>query len=193
MDTIVEILLRSSKITTVIVGISGLVLSLALVFSNDAVRRISAVLNRQFKLGLPSRDLNRQVSLDTIFGWFPTLSGTLIAGASLAILVFLFLAPMPSYTGKILVAIGFESMSWLARFAALLGLVFGLLLVFSPDHLKRINQVLNRWHDTDAVIRKMEDRVVNFDALVLNNPRISGTIGVIMSSILLILTLGINR
>ena len=190
MDTIIEILLRSSEIITITVGIIGLVLSLALLFSNDTVRRVSAVLNRQFKLGLPSRDLNRQVSLDTILGWFPTVSGTLIAGASLAILVFLFLAPMPADSGKILVAIGFESMRWLARVAAFLGLGFGLLLIFSPDLIKRINRVLNQWHDTDAVIRKMEDRVVNFDEVVLGNPRISGFIGIVMSAILLILTLG---
>lgn len=189
MNIIIDILLQSSKITTIVVGIAGLILSLALLFSRDAVRNVSAALNRKFNLGLPARELNRQVSVDTIIGWFPSFSGAMIAAASLAVMIYLFFSPMPPQKGGILLAIIFESMLWLARLASVLGLVFGIMLMVAPEALKRVNRMLNHWHDTEAIIRHMEQRTYNFDGLVLNNPRISGVIGLFMSVILLLLTL----
>lgn len=189
MNIIVDILMQTSEITTIVVGFAGLALSLALLFSRDAVRNASAALNRRFNLGLPARELNRQVSVDTIIGWFPSLSGGIIAAASLGVMVYLFFAPMPVQQGGLLMAIALESVLWLARLASVLGLVFGLMLVFAPEALKRINLRLNRWHDTEAIIRHMEQRSYNFDGMVLNNPRISGAIGLVMSTILLFLTL----
>ena len=189
MNIIIDILLQSSEITTIVVGFAGLLLSLALLFSRDAVRNVSATLNRRFNLGLPARELNRQVSVDTIIGWFPSSSGAVIAAASLAVTVYLFFTPMPAPKDGLILAIGVESMLWLARLASVLGLIFGLMLVFAPETLKRINQWLNHWHDTEAIIRHMEQRSYNFDGLVLNNPRVSGAIGLVMSVILLFLSL----
>lgn len=189
MSIVKNILLSSAEIITITVGVAGLILSLAILVSPAAVGRISGKLNRQFNFGNRYEQLNRQVSVERVLGWVPFLSGSLIAGGSLAVLAFLCFSPMPQYTGRVMLAIGFESLVLLARLASVLGFVFGCMLMFAPDALKRINDKLNRWHDADAVVHRMEQYTIDFDGWILNNPRASGVIGLIMSVVLLVVSI----
>ncbi|MFH1983628.1 MAG: hypothetical protein ABIL58_17435 [Pseudomonadota bacterium] len=189
MSAVTTILLQSTEILTILVAVVGLILSGAILISPAAVRKLSFRLNRQFNLDAPLSQLNRQVPIEMILDWFPFVSGSIIAGVSLAVIIYLFFTSMPTYSGRVLLAIGFESLLWLARLASVLAFVFGLLLMFAPEVLKRINEKLNRWHDADAVVRHMEQTVYDFDGWILNNPRASGVIGFLLSVILLTITI----
>lgn len=189
MNVVTLILLKGTEITTILVGIIGLVLSLAILVSPVGVRKLNLWLNRQFSLEPSRGQENWLLSLDMALGWFPFISGSIIAGGSMAVVIYLFFTPMPAYGDNVMMAIGFDSLLWVARLAGVLGFVFGLLLMFAPEVLRRINEKLNRWHDADAVVRHMEQTVFDFDGWILNNPRASGVMGLIISAVLLTITI----
>lgn len=189
MNDVKLILLKGTEITTLVIGIIGLVLSLAILVSPMGLRKLSLWLNRQFSLEPSHGQLNWLMSLDMVLGWCPFISGSIVAGGSIAVIVYLFFNPMPTFSDNVLMAIGFDSLLWMARLASVLGFVFGLLLMFAPEVLRRINEKLNRWHDANAVVRHMEQTVFDFDGWILNNPRASGVMGLVMSVVLLTITI----
>jgi hypothetical protein len=197
MEIFWDIALHTVEILTLLFGVLGMAFSLLLLFSPRLTRTVGEFFNRNVnvdpKLSLLDKDIKTEPFIYShrfIFGF------CMMAGSVFAFVFFVFdlnisnvasvLIGSPQYFQAF--EIVFFAFAWIARIACVLGVVFGGLLLFAPDQLKRIDGKMNTWFETRYIFAKLDRNIPEVDAFFFRYPFFFGLIGALLSCLVIALS-----
>ena len=198
MSPITKILLDATAILTIVSGTAGLLLSLGLIFFPERTRRIDAFLSRNYRLKERLAYFDQTVRNELFIYKRPRLNGILFIAGSIVSLIFLsfqidverLLAVLHvQESHRFLWAMTLEALVLTGQLAGLIGVVVGLFLMTAPGRLQRIENRLNRWFATQPLVDRLDvfNHVVN--VFSFRHPMLIGSIGVLLSTTLILLSL----
>jgi hypothetical protein len=173
-------------------------LSLMLLFSPRLARSLSNLLNRNVNLDKGIEYLDKEIEISEFFYSHHIAVGIVMVGGSVFSLIFFFFSLDVSkfagiflgsrsniFTAELIVSI----ITWIGKIGCLAGLVFGLMLVFKPDLLKRIESKMNSWFATKPMIEKLDKSSHNLDTFLFRYPVAVGLTGAVISFFLISLSI----
>ncbi|MEJ2286886.1 MAG: hypothetical protein P8X85_25230 [Desulfobacterales bacterium] len=80
-------------------------------------------------------------------------------------------------------------MAYIGRIGCVAGLVSGLLMVFWPDKMKRIETKMNSWFETRSMFDKLDSSSHDMDSFFFRHPVAVGLTGAVMSFFLISLSI----
>ncbi len=198
MSPTAQIFLDATAIFTIVSGTAGLLLSLGLIFFPERTRRIDAFLSRNYQLKERLAYFDQTIRNELFIYRHPTLYGALFALGSIVTLIFLFfqldvqrlLAVLHvQETQRLLWEMGLEALVLTGKLAGVLGVIIGLFLMTAPGRLQRIEKRLNAWIATQPIVDRLDvfNQVVN--VFSFRHPKLMGSIGVLLSTALILLSL----
>jgi hypothetical protein len=197
MEIFWDIALHTVEILTLLFGVLGMALSLLLLVSPRLTKTVGEFFNRNVnvdpKLSLLDKDIKTEAfiySHRVIFGL------CMIAGSVFAFVFFVFdlnISNVASvFIGSQQYFVAFEivfyAFAWIARIACVLGFVFGGLLLFAPDKLRRIDGKMNTWFETHGIFATLDRNIPEVDALFFRHPFFFGLIGALLSFLVIALS-----
>ena len=198
MEIFWEIGLQTVEILTLIFGILGMTLSLMLLFSPNLARSLSNILNRNVNVDKQLGYLDKEIEITEYFYGYHVTTGILIvAGSAFSLFFFFFSLDVTKFThiffgsqanafpGELIII----SVTWIGKIGCLAGLVFGILLLFAPDFLKRIEDKLNTWFETKPIIEKLNKSSHDLDTFFFRYPIAVGLAGAVISFCLISLSI----
>jgi len=198
MEIFWEIGLQTVEILTLIFGILGMTLSLMLLFSPNLARSLSNILNRNVNVDKQLGYLDKDIEITEFFYGYHVAAGILIvAGSAFSLFFFFFSLDVTKFTdiffgsqanafpGGLIIS----SVTWIGKIGCLAGLVFGILLLFAPDFLKRIEDKLNSWFETKPMIEKLNKSSHDLDTFFFRYPIAVGLAGAVISFFLISLSI----
>ena len=198
MEILWEIGLQTIEILTLIFGILGMTLSLMLLFSPRLARSLSNLLNRNVNVDKGIEYLDKEIEISEFFYSHHIAVGIGLVGGSVFSLFFFFFSLDVSkfagiflgsrsniMTAELIVSI----ITWIGKLGCLAGLVFGLMLVFTPELLKRIESKMNSWFATKPMIEKLDKSSHNLDTFLFRYPVAVGLTGAVISFFLISLSI----
>ena len=193
-----EIGIQTIEILTLIFGIMGMTLSLMLLLSPRLAQNLSNVLNRSINVDkrLEYLDKNIQIS-DFLYKHHITVGLLLVSGSAFSLFFFFYSLDVTKFAGVFFgsganffaAELVVSAFTWVGRVGCLLGLGFGLLMVFMPDLLKRIEGKLNSWFETKPVIAKLDSTSHDIDSFFFRHPIAVGLVGAVISFFLISLSI----
>ena len=198
MEIFWEIGIQTIEILTLIFGIMGMTLSLMLLFSPRFARNLSNILNRSIDVDKRIEFLDRDIDVSEFFYSHHIAMGLLlVAGSAFSLFFFFFSLDVSKFAGiffgtraNIFAAeIIVSTITWIGTIGCLAGLVFGLLMVFKPDLLKRIENKLNLLFETRPMIDKLDKSSHDMDTFFFNHPVAVGLTGAVTSFFLISLSI----
>jgi hypothetical protein len=198
MKILWEIGLQTIEILTLIFGILGMTLSLMLLFSPRLARSLSNLLNRNVNVDKGIEYLDKEIEISEFFYSHHIAVGIVLVGGSVFSLFFFFFSLDVSkfagifwgsrsniFTAELIVSV----ITWIGKIGCLAGLVFGLMLVFKPELLKRIESKMNSWFSTKPMIEKLDKSSHNLDTFLFRYPVAVGLTGAVISFLLISLSI----
>ncbi len=198
MEIFWEIALQTVEFLTLIFGILGMTISLMLLFSPHLARSLSNILNRRVNVDKHLEYLDKNIEITEFFYGYHVAMGILIAAGSAFSLFFFFFSldvtkfadivfgsQANAFPGELIIS----SVTWIGKIGCLAGLVFGILLLFAPDFLKRIEDKLNSWFETKPLIEKLDKSGHNLDTFFFRYPIAVGLTGAVLSFFLISLSI----
>jgi hypothetical protein len=198
MNLLWEICLQTVEILTLVFGILGMTLSLMLLFAPRVVRNFSSVFNRILDVDQKLGFLDKPIPTENLVYGHPLLVGGLLsAGSVFALFFFLFRfdvshfaqiffgANHRTFSGEII----FQTIAWVGRAGCLFGVAAGLILILAPRKLRAIEQGMNRWVETGALIEKLNRPVKTLDTFFFRYPIFIGILGGSVSCLLIVLSI----
>ena len=198
MEIVLEIGLQTIEILTLVFGILGMTLSLMLLFSPRLAKNISKILNRNVDIDKKLDYLDKSVEITSFFYKHNVVMGlVLIAGSVFSLSFFFFSLDITKFAGiffgaqkHISVAeIIINSIAWVGKISCSAGVLIGLLLVFAPDKMKRMENKLNSWFETKPMIKKLDKSSHDLDSFFFRHSFAVGLIGAILSFFLISLSI----
>jgi len=197
MEIIWEIGFKAVEILTLVFGILGMTFSLMMLFSPSLVKTFSNVLNRNVSLDKKLEYLDKGIQIDAyVYNHNVLLGALFFAGSAFSLFFFFFTLDADNFAkiffgSKYVVAgeIFFHSMTWIGKLVCVMGLVFGTLLMFAPNRMRRIEKRLNSWFETKSMIDKIDKSSGDLDAFFFQHPIPFGLIGAVISFFLIILSI----
>ena len=198
MEIIKDIGFQALEIFILVLGLVGLAISfLLLIFPNKA-RSINSLFSEQITIDSKLNYLDKPVLTDSLAYRHNILFGiTLIAGSGF-LLVFLFfqmdisrvvhLFSVNRYI--VLVDIVVKAMALAGKIAGFAGVIFGLLLLFAPEVMIKIENRMDSWFATQFVVDRLDEFHHGIENLILKYPLLFGFAGLMTSLILVILSIG---
>jgi hypothetical protein len=184
-----DIFLRFAQILTVIAGISGIALSLLLLFSPDLVRILSNFFNYQLNLEKKLSALNKYIQTGPIIYRHNILFGGCLIAGSIFVLIFLFFKLDVTKFSNIFNEIIVDSIILLGKISMITGIILGFFLLFSPKTTEKIEGKMNLWLDTQQVVNKLDEFHDDIDTIFFRHPKSFGFAGLIISTILFVLSI----
>ena len=196
MDIIWDIGFQVIKILTLVAGISGIALSLMLLFAPNLTKTISEMCNRYVDFDQKINYLDRDIPTDKLVYRHNIISGScLIIGSAFTIAFLFYSLDVKSF---VIVFFGsqkfattneviFSTFALFGKMAAILGIVIGSILLFNPVIMKNIETKLNTWFTTQQVFAKLDQAQGDFDTVIYQRPFLYGSIGLITSIFLTVL------
>ena len=196
MDIIWDIGFQVIKILTLVAGISGIALSLMLLFAPNLTKTISEMCNRYVDFDQKINYLDRDIPTDKLVYRHNIISGScLIIGSAFTIAFLFYSLDVKSF---VIVFFGsqkfattneviFSSFALFGKLAAILGIIIGSILLFNPVIMKNIETKLNTWFTTQQVFAKLDQAQGDFDTVIYQRPFLYGSIGLITSIFLTVL------
>ena len=83
----------------------------------------------------------------------------------------------------------FNAVSWIGKVACFFGVVFGIMLCIAPGKMKQIENKMNSWLETRHIFDKLDDSNRELDAVLFRHPMPFGSIGLIISFFIIILSI----
>ena len=198
MEIFWEIGIQTIEILTLIFGIMGMTVSLMLLFSPRLARSLGNILNRSIDVDKRIEFLDKDIEISEFFYGHHIATGLLlVAGAAFSLFFFLFSLDVSKFasiffgtranifTAELIAS----TITWIGTIGCLVGLVFGLLMVFRPDLLKRIENKLNSWFETRPMIDKLDKSSHDMDTFFFNHPVAFGLTGAVISFFLISLSI----
>ena len=193
-----QIALEAVEILTLIFGILGISFSLLLLFSPGLTRSVSTVFNRCVSLDEKLSYLNKDIQVDSFIYSHNVMFGIcLSAGSAFALVFFFFRLDVSSFANIFFVSgkyisinnMIFEAISWIGKLAGFVGLLCGITLYVAPRKMKQIGNVMNSWFETRPAFEKLDDSKHELDTLFFRHPVIFGSIGLIISLLVIVLSI----
>jgi len=184
-----DIFFRFAQILTVIAGISGIALSLLLLFSPNLVRTLSNFFNYQLNPEKRLRALNKYIQTGPIIYRHNILFGGCLIAGSIFALIFLFFKLDVTKFSSIFNEIVVVSMILLGKISMIAGIILGFFLLFSPKTIEKIESKMNIWIDTQTVVNKLDEFHDDIDTIFFRYPKSFGFAGLIISTILFVLSI----
>jgi ABC-type antimicrobial peptide transport system permease subunit len=198
MEIFWEIGLQTVEFLTLIFGILGMTISLMLLFSPHLARNLSNILNRRVNVDKHLEYLDKNIEITEFFYGYHVATGILIvAGSAFSLFFFFFSLDVTKFTdiffgsqanafsGELII----RSVTWLGKIGSLAGLVFGILLLFAPDFMKRIEDKLNFWLETKPLIEKFDKSSHDLETFFFRYPIAVGLTGAVLSFFLISLSI----
>ena len=188
MSLVREILFQFLALTTITVGILGTIISILMMFAPRRLEKLGRLLNYDFRLEDKLSWLNYPCQTSGFTFRFHRLCGTVMIAASgflLAFLIFGFKAPP---TPTVLAEVVTSSLMWLAKIVAASGLAIGGFLLLAPERLRKLEEKMNRNIDTQSLVNNLNESHDGFDSMSLRHPVLVGSIVLIASLILIVLS-----
>ena len=183
-----DIFLRFAQIITVIAGISGIALSLLLLFSPNLLRTLSNFFNYQLNLEKRLSALNKYIQTGPIIYRHNILFGGCLIAGSVFALIFLFFKLNLTFA-NIINEIIVDSMILLGKISMIAGIILGFFLLFSPKTIEKVESKMNLWLDTQPIVNKLDEFHDDIDTIFFRHPKSFGFAGLIISTILFILSI----
>jgi len=197
MEIFWDIALHTVEILTLLFGVLGMTFSLLLLFSPRLTKTVGEFFNRNITVEPKLNLLDRDVKTETFIYSHHVIFGLcMVAGSVFALIFFVFDLNISDVAGVfigsekylIILEIIFQAFAWIAKIACVLGIVFGVLLLFAPDKLRRIDGKMNTWFETRGIFAKLDRNIPEVDAFFFNHPFFFGLTGAVLSFLLITLS-----
>jgi hypothetical protein len=132
MNLLYEICITTTQILTLVIGISGFLVSALLLFLPDVLQRIGNLLNYSLSSGSLLPLLNKPIRSESVSYRHPRLSGLLLVAGALFVMNYLFLNFKLPQTGDLFIEILLETGLIVGKGSAVLGFLLGLMLLTVP-------------------------------------------------------------
>jgi len=198
MEIFWEIGLQTIEILTLIFGVLGMTLSLMLLFSPRLAQSLSNILNRSINVDKGIEYLDKEIEISDFFYSHHIAMGIALAAGSVFSLFFFFFSLDVSkfagiffgsraniFTAELVVS----AITWIGKIVSLAGLVIGLVLLFKPDLMKRIENKMNSWFATKPMIDKLDKASHDVDTFLFRYPVAVGLTGAVISFFLIALSI----
>jgi hypothetical protein len=198
MKIIQQIGLQAIEILTLIIAVLGMILSVMLLFSPSLTKSLSKILNRRINFEEKIGFLDKDIDIVHNFYRHHVVAGILlIGGAAFGLFFFFFSLDVAKFTRVFLGSqqytfvpeILIDSIIWIGKVVCLIALLYGVLLVFAPGKLRRIENKLNSWFETRLLIEKIDRTDHDLDSFIFRHPIIVGAVGSFLSFFLLSLSI----
>jgi len=198
MDPIIEICLDTTAVLTIVCGVAGLLLSLGLIFFPERTRAIDEFLSRDYHLKERLAYFDQTIRNELFIYRHPMVYGALFTLGSVVTLIFLFSQmDVERLVGvlhiqenqRLLWEVALETLVLTGKLAGAIGVIIGLFLMIAPGRLQRIEKRLNSWIATQPLVDRLDvfNHVINIFSF--RHPMVIGSIGVLLSTILIALSL----
>jgi len=198
MNAIVDICLDTTAILTIVCGVAGLIFSLSLIFFPERTRVIDEFLSRTYHLKERLAYFDQTIRNELFIYRHPVGCGCCFIIGSLVTLIFLFtqmdVARLLGVlqiqdTQRLLWEMVLEGLVIAGKVAGAIGVIIGLFLIIAPGRLQRIENRLNSWVATQPLVDRLDvfNHVVN--VFSFRHPILIGSIGVLLSIVLIALSI----
>ncbi len=198
MNAIVDICLDTTAILTIVCGAAGLIFSLSLIFFPERMRAIDAFLSRTYHLKERLAYFDQTIRNELFIYRHPVGCGCCFIVGSVVALIFLFtqmdVARLLGVlqiqdTQRLLWEMVLEGLVIAGKLAGAIGVIIGLFLIIAPGRLQRIENRLNSWVATQPLVDRLDvfNHVVN--VFSFRHPILIGSIGVLLSIVLIALSI----
>ena len=198
MEIFWEIGIQTIEILTLIFGILGMTLSLMLLFAPRLARSLSNILNRSINVDKGIEYLDKEIEISEFFYSQHIAVGlALVAGSVFSLFFFFFSLDVSKFAGiffgsraNIFTAeLIVSAITWIGKIGCLAGLVIGLVLVFKPELMKRIENKMNSWFATKPMFEKLDKSSHDVDTFLFRYPVAVGLTGAVISFFLISLSI----
>lgn len=198
MEIFWEIGLQTVEILTLIFGVMGMTLSLMLLFAPRLARNLSNVFNRSINVDKRIEYLDKEIEIsDFLYGHHILVGILLVAGSLFTLFFFYFSLDISKFAGIFFgsradgftAELAVRTMAYIGRIGCVAGLVSGLLMVFWPDKMKRIETKMNSWFETRSMFDKLDSSSHDMDSFFFRHPVAVGLTGAVMSFFLISLSI----
>lgn len=198
MEIIQDIGLQVLEILTLTFGILGMTFSAMLMFSPNLTKNLSNLLNRSINVNEKVSFLDKDIEITAYFYAHHVLVGVLLIAGSAFVFFFIFFSldvarftkiffgsPKQVFFGEILI----NSFRWVGNITCLAGLFFGIWLMVAPHKMKRFENKLNSWFETQPILDKLDRTSQNVDSFFFRYPFLVGLTGAVLSFLIISLTI----
>ncbi len=198
MEIFWEIGLQTIEILTLIFGVLGMTLSLMLLFSPRFVQSLSNILNRSINVDKGIEYIDKEIEISEFFYSHHIAVGlALVAGAVFSLFFFFFSLDVSKFAGIFFgpranifnAELIVSAITWIGKIGCLAGLIVGLVLVFKPELMKRIENKMNSWFATKPMIDKFDKSSHDVDTFLFRYPFAVGLTGAVISFFLISLSI----
>ena len=198
MKIIEQIGLQAVELLTLITSVLGMTFSLMLLLSPSLTRCLNQTLNRKINWDAKIKFLDKDIKIEPYFyGRHVLIGNLLIGGAAFALFFFFFSLDVAKFTGvffgshkyTFVFEILIDSLGWIGKIMCMVALFYGLMLVFVPGKLRKIESQLNSWFETGPLVEKLEKNNHDLDAFIFRYPIVVGIAGAALSFFLLCLSI----
>ena len=198
MEIIKDIGFQALENFILILGLVGLVISFLLLVSPSKARSVNSLFNQQITIDNKLTYLDKPVLTDSLTYRHNILFGIALITGSGFLLVFLFFQMDTSrvvnlfYDNKYLFLIDIivKAMVLTGKIAGTAGVIFGLLLLFAPVAMMKIENKMDSWFATQFVVDRLDEFHHGVENLIFKYPILFGFAGLMTSLILVILSIG---
>jgi hypothetical protein len=198
MNAIVDICLDTTAILTIVCGAAGLIFSLSLIFFPERMRAIDTFLSRTYHLKERLAYFDQTIRNELFIYRHPVGCGCCFIVGSVVALIFLFTQMDVARLLAVLQIQDTQSLLWemvleglviAGKLAGAIGVIIGLFLIIAPGRLQRIENRLNSWVATQPLVDRLDvfNHVVN--VFSFRHPILIGSIGVLLSIVLIALSI----
>ncbi len=197
MDLLIEILLRSLDIITLVFGLAGVALSVFLLVTPSGVKSAGNMVNKSVGMEKNLAMLDKSFHLDRFVFNHHLIMGAALLLASVFVLFFLFIEldfhrllstfrffPDNDFFNELFL----QTIVTACKMGATAGFITGLLLMFAPAKLAAMEKALNSSLPTQPIVDRLNAFRYGPDNLIFRFPRFFGTIGFTLSMLLVVLS-----
>ena len=198
MEMFRGIVLQTIEFLTLTFGILGMTISLMLLFSPRRTQRLSDLLNRSIDVEKRIKYVDKEVEItDFFYGHHVTLGILLVAGSAFSLFFFFFSLDILRFAAIIcesqanifIIEAIVSTITSIGKIGCVAGLVFGLMLVFKPDLLKRIENKLDALFETKSIFEKLDKSSHAMDTFFFRHTFAVGLTGAVISFFLISLSI----
>ena len=198
MEIFWEIGIQTIEILTLIFGIMGMTLSLMLLFAPHLAKNLSNVLNRSINVDKSLEYLEKDIDIsEFLYNHHIIIGMVLVAGSAFSLFFFFFSMDVSKFAGILFSSQANASsaemivsaIAWIAKIGCLVALLCGLLIIFSPDTMRRIESKLNSGFETKSMIDKLDKTSHDVDSFLFRHPFAVGLTGAVISFFLVSLSI----
>ena len=198
MEIFWDIAIHTVEILTLLFGVLGMAFSMLLLFSPRLTKTLGSFFNRNISVEPKINILDKDIETETlVYGHHVAFGLCMIAGSVFAFIFFVFNLNISNFANVFIVSrkyflvleIVFYAFAWVARIACVIGIVFGVFLLFAPDKMRHFEGKVNTWFETRGIFEKLDRSGPELDTFFFRHPFFFGLAGALIS--FLIVTLAI--